>query len=164
MRIDPHFLSAQIAALRLQFSELADDEEAWSLSIESETDVPEVLARIERKRAEANAMAFGIAGYIDQLRQRQERFEQREEVMRELAFKIMQMADMRKIEMTEATYSIVAGQPRVVIFDDAALPDELCKITRTPDKTKIKEILKSGAAVPGAAFSNSEAHLTIRTR
>ncbi len=169
MRVDPHFLSAQIAALRLQFPELAEDEDAWSLTIESETDVPDVLARIERRRREALAMAGKVAGYIAglgiaDLEIRQARFERQAEAMRELAFKIMQMADVRKVELPETTFSIAAGQPKVVITDEAVLPDALCRITRSPNKTKIAEWLKTGTAVPGASLSNAEPHLTIRTR
>lgn len=162
--VNPLFLSAQIASLRLLYPELQNDEDAWSLSIESETDVHEVLLRIERNRCEAAAMAGGLAGYIAELELRQTRLERRERAMRDLAFRIMEMTGLRKIETAEATFSIANGQPRVVVTDEAALPDAVCKFTRTPDKTKIKEWLKAGTAVPGAALSNSEPHLTIRTR
>lgn len=164
MNINPYSLAAQLSALRLIYPDLAEDEEAWALSIESETEVHEVLREIERRRRSAKAMNAALDIEIDQLCARRTRFGRRAEAMRELALRIMEMANVRKIDTPEATFSISRGHSRVVITDEDALPDSVCKITRSPDKTKIKELLTIGAPVHGAALSNAEPHLTIRTR
>ena len=69
-----------------------------------------------------------------------------------------------RIELPEATLSIRVGMPKVVVTDEAVLPDTLCRIKREPDKTKIKESLLAGNAVEGAVLSNAEHTLTIRTK
>lgn len=162
--INQHLLSAQIAALRLGYPELEDDDDAWQISIESETDAPEMLARIERRRQEAATSAGALITYIAELESRLRRYERREQAMRDLAYRILQLANLRKVELPEATFSIVAGQPKVLILDEKAIPDALCRFTRTPDKTKVREWLKSGTEVPGAVLSNAEPHIMIRTR
>ncbi len=164
MQLDPHFITAQIATLRLMYPELAEDEEAWALSVESETDAIELLRAVERKRQEAETYAGAIAANFVALEIRHSRFVRREKAMRDLAFRILQAADLKRAELPEATLSLANGVQRVVITDEAILPDLLCKITRTPDKAKIKELLKTGAEVRGAVLSNSEPHLMVKTR
>src|SRR4051812_22693741 len=106
LSLSPQQIMLQINSLALQYPDLKDDEDGWLLSVESETDVHEFLRQVERKRQEAAAFAGGIAANIDELELRQQRFERRAEVMRALAFKIMQIAEISKAELPEATISI----------------------------------------------------------
>jgi phosphosulfolactate phosphohydrolase-like enzyme len=77
----------------------------------------------------------------------------------------MQSAEIAKIEMPEATLSLRAGQQQLIgDADPASLPDELCKISRSLDRTKIKEALKTGQTIPGFELSNSPPSLTIRIK
>lgn len=59
-------------------------------------------------------------------------------------------------------YKIAWSTPRqsVKIVDDAAVPDEFCRVKREPDKKKIKEELESGAKHNWAALEYGEKHLT----
>ncbi len=164
MRLDPHFITAQVAALRLMYPELAEDEEAWELSVESETDVHELLRKVERKRREAEIFIDAIETNINELCLRQDRFKRREKAMRDLAMRILNAADLRRAELPEATLSIASGRPRLIITDEDALPDGTYGLRRIPNKIRITELLKLGAEVRGAVLSNSEPHLTIRTR
>ena len=167
MLLRPDTVRQQIANLALTYPEIAEDEDAWALTVESETDVMDLLREIEKRRQAAAAFAGGIASNIAELGLRQERYERREKAMRELAFKIMNFADLKKAELPEATLSIRNGQQRLVSYaniSSAELPDDLCRIVREIDKTKIKEALKAGQTVTGFELSNSEPSLSIRTK
>jgi hypothetical protein len=167
MRLDPQTVRQQIANLALTYPEIAEDEDAWAITVESETDVHDLLRQVEQRRQAAAAFAGGIASNIAELELRLKRFERREQAMRELAFKIMTFAELKKAELDIATLSIRNGQQKLVNFANVvptSLPDDLCKIVRELDKTKIKERLKGGEAVPGFELSNAEPTLSVRVK
>lgn len=164
MRLDPTAVRQQIENLKLLFPELADDEESWALTIESETEFLVLMERVANVMRESASMAGGIAGRIAELELRQGRFTRREQAMRVLAFKLMQWADQKKVELPEVTMSIRKGTPKVIITDEAIIPEILCRFTREPDKTKIKELLTNGDPVQGAELSNAEPTLSVRTK
>jgi len=164
MRLDPQIIAQQIEQLILLYPELADDEQLHADMIEGETDAFDFIRLVENMRREATMMAGGIAGTIAELEVRQTRYTRKEQAMRALAFKIMQRADLRKVELPEATYSVRNGIAKVLVTDETQLPDDCVKVTRAPDKTAIKDKLSSGQTVPGAELSNAEPSLSIRTK
>ena len=85
--------------------------------------------------------------------------------MRALMFSALQWADLRKAELPEATLSIRDGVAKVVIVDEAQIPDDFMRIRKEPNKTAIKDALISGMQeVPGAAMSNIEPVLMLRVK
>lgn len=165
MRLDPHIIRLQVANLVKECPELIEDEESWLLAIESETDLDVILTRIVRQIEDAKAMVSGTSERMTELQQRTERFQHRIESLRGLAFKMLDIAGLPKIELPEATLSIRKGQPQLVgETDPSALPDELCRISRAADRTKIKDALKAGQTVPGFTLSNASPSLTIRIK
>lgn len=165
MRLDPFVVRQQIANLKVSHPDLVEDDEAWALSLESETELDEMLTRIVRRIEDAKALALGTKDRYEELKARKERFEARVEALRGLAFKLMEAANVRSRELPEATLSLRNGQPQIVgDADPATLPDDLCKISRTPDRTAIKDALKAGQTVPGFNLSNSQPSLSIRIK
>lgn len=164
MHLDPNMIRQQIANLLLQFPELQEDDQLRADMIEGETEAFEFLRTVERKRQDAATLAGAVASNIAELELRKERFERREQAMRKLAFDIMQAANIRKAELAEATLSVANGQPRVMISDITQLPSDLFRIIKEPNKAEIKKRLDAGQDVPGACFSNSQPHLSIRTK
>lgn len=164
-QLDPAIIKQQIANLKIAFPDLLDDEDDWMLALESETDIKEYLRTVERKREDTAALEEALAATIDIMRQRKARFERREQAMRALLFAAMQMADLKKCELPEATLSIRLGTPHVIVTDETSIPDEFMRIKKEPDKTKIKAALADGfASVPGAEMSNAEPVLNVRTK
>jgi hypothetical protein len=161
-RLDPQFVTAQIHSLLARYPELAEDETLRLDSIEAETDAKTLLEQLVRKKAEADAYSVGIKSYQDELQVRRARMERRSEAAKELMFKIMEAADLLKIELAEATLAIRNGAPKVIITDETALPEQFVKVERTPKKSEIAKALKDGVAVPGASLSNAEPSLTVR--
>lgn len=166
-RIDPTYVRAQIDALRAAHPEIwnAEDDVLVADMLEAETDLTPLLRMITDRMLEAEHLAIGIDLLMASLQVRLERFNGRGTAMRELALKLMQWADVKKIELPYATLSIRENAPKVIITDENALPDRLCRIKREPNKKLIREHLESGAvALVGAMLSNAEPSLTVRIK
>ena len=134
-------------------------------TLESETDFHEILTTIIRRIEDTKALSIGTKDRLDELKTRKDRFDHRVDTLRELAFKIMQAADLAKVELPEATLSLRAGQPQLVGDANPALvPDKYCKVSRNLNRTAIMEALKTGETVPGFSLSNSQPNLTIRIK
>ena len=163
--LNPEVIKLQINNLRVLYPELIDDEEAWLLSIESETDLDVILRQIVRALDDAAIIEAGTKERLEVLRARKDRYSRKQDALRELIFKLMSGADVRKREYPEATLSIGKGQQQLLGNVNAKdLPDEFCKITREPDRTRIKAALKAGEAVSGFELTNAQPQLTIRTK
>lgn len=162
MRLDPAIIEHQIANLKIAFPDLADDEDGWSITIESETELDDMLTKLIRMISDTNALGEGTQARVDELTARRNRFKRRIEAYRSLIFKLMQAAELTKRELPEATLSIRAGTQKVIIADESLIPVTLCE--STPNKTKIKEALTNGESVPGASLSNAEPTLSVRVK
>lgn len=160
--LDPAIVRQQIEILRASFPELAEDEELWLLSLTSETDIDLLLTKIVDRLDDVAALCGGLAGKIAEFEARQERYEQQQRKLRDVALAVMQAAGIKKMELPSATLSVRAGSTKVVINDEASVPDILCKITRTPDKVKIRDMLRDGAAVNWAHLETGEQTLAVR--
>lgn len=164
MKLDPRPILNQIAALRHEWPELEDDYQLLSDMLEGSTGLHEFCAAVVNHRAETEELIAGLHDRMKRLQDRLTRLERRSDSLKELLFKLMQSADIKKLELAEATLSIRAGVPKVVLIDDKEIPDALCRFTREPDRRRIMEWLKEGKAVPGASLSNAPQTLMIRTR
>lgn len=163
--IDPAIIKLQINNLRVQHPELVEDDESWLLAIESETDFDKLLTQVVRAIDDVAALEDGTAQRLEMLKARKDRFAYRQHALRKLVFAMMDSAGLQKKELPEATLSLRKAQPSLVgDCDAAALPVELCKISREPDRTKIKAALKDGATVAGFQLSNSPPTITIRVK
>lgn len=164
-QLDPTVIRRQIENLKVSFPDLAGDDESWQMSLESETDLAELLTNLVRKIDDAKALVVGTKDRFEELEQRKARFEHRIDALRQLAFKLMQSAEVTKLELPIATLSIRNGGQQIVGESKPEhLPDDLCKVSRTIDRTKVKEALKAGKYVPGFSLSNAEPSLSIRVK
>lgn len=161
MRFDIAQLSQAIDAILIQFPELAQDELLRADMLEAETDLHDVLAKLVGLSNDAAAMALAIKMRSGDLSERKARYERQEEGLRSLIQTIMERADLPKVTLPEATLSVSYRKPSPLVVDEAALPDEFCKIKRLPDMAKIKE---AGTLPPGCTMSNGKNFLTVRTK
>lgn len=162
-RLDPHFVRAQIESLRVTHPSIWEDgdDETLMLALESETELREFLIAVVRQMCEADALAEGTDIELAHIKTRRQRFEQRSEAMRALTFRLMNAAEVRKMVLPQRTLSIRAGQPRVIITDETALPENCVRIKREPDKIAIKNHLMRGERINGAEMSNAEPVLAV---
>ena len=73
----------------------------------------------------------------------------------------MLQLDKTKIKGDLFNVSVRNNAESVEILNESALPEDAFKITRTPDKTAIKEALKNGHCVDGAILKRTQS-LQIR--
>lgn len=142
---------------------LAEDDLALTDTLEGITQAPDIIAGFLRKAREDEAMAGAVVGMMSDMRERKERLLARADKRRDAALQMMDAIGLRKIEQPDFSASIRNVPPKVEITDEAALPDELCKTVRSPDRAAIKEALTHGP-VAGAQLSNGASTLTIRTK
>jgi hypothetical protein len=165
MLINPLVVRQQIENLKVSHPELIEDDEAWLASLESETKFEELVTQLVRRIDDSKALAEGTAGRLTELQERKARLLHRMESLRNLLFKLMESAELAKLELPEATITIRKGSPQLIgEADPVSLPGDLCKISRSPDRTAIKEALKNGQTVPGFSLSNSTPSLSIRIK
>lgn len=128
-------------------------------------DAAGLLRRLGQAALDAKAYAAAAEDRISDLEARRDRFKRQEAKYRELLLMAMMALGMNRFPSAEFNLSVSSGRPRVVITDEAALPDDLVtvKVIRTPDKTAIKSALEIGE-VPGAILSNAVPVLTVRAK
>jgi Siphovirus Gp157 len=166
MKLQADQIKQQINALILANPELATDEQLCADMIEGETDAFEFMRKLERMRLETRCTVEVLVTVIKTMVERSNRFERREENIRKLMKQLLDTANLKKLELPEATLVIRNGSPKVIITDEEALPDYYFRIKKEPNKTLIGAALKTNppTSVPGAVLSNAEPSLTILTR
>jgi hypothetical protein len=159
-------LQQDIANLYLQFPELKDDDEMLRVdTLEGATNLKELATVILRGIADARALLDGTKERADELKARQDRFKMRGEFLRAMLMKILQHADVRKLELPEATVSLRHGAPQIIGEPDPdKLPDEFVKVKREADRVKIRTALVNGFEIEGLSLSNGEPTLAVNVR
>lgn len=154
----------QIAALRQAAPDLWTEEDEVLLAdmLEGSTDFLEVMATLEERMAEDETLADAIKGRRQQLTEREDRIRDRIERTRQIAFGLMEAAGQSRVMLPGATLSIRNTPPKVVVIDEAGIPDEYWKTTRTLKKADLAEALKAGTDVPGAGLSNGGRSLMVK--
>jgi hypothetical protein len=164
IRLDVAELERAIANLLVTYPELAEDDELRADTFEGETDFHKVLAALVDREREAKAMAGAVKARMDDLATRKARYERQQEAMRSLMGHLMDRAGQRKVTLPEATISVSFRKPAPFVADEAALPDECCKVVRKPDMATIKDWCEAGNIPDGVAMSNGKDVLTVRAK
>lgn len=163
--INPLVVRQQVENLKLLHPEILEDDEAWLLSLESETRFEDLLTQLIRRIEDTKALAEGTSIRMDELKARKDRFLRRIESLRDLMFKLMESAQLAKLELAEATITVRKGQQQLVgDADPFFLPEHFVKVSRTVDRTAVKDALKTGQEVPGFSLSNATPSLSIRIK
>jgi hypothetical protein len=144
------------------YPEMSEDPILLSDTLEGMFDTSTVIASFIRRAREDEANADALSVMIKDMGARKSRLQDRADKCRASALAMMDAIGIRKLEQPDFTASIRSVPPKVEIEDETAIPDHLCKITRTPDKTKLKEALSFGP-VEGARMSNGSETLSLRT-
>jgi hypothetical protein len=141
-----------------------ETDETLADTIEGESDLPAAIISVLRAAIEREVTAKALADLIDTMVGRKRRFEEGARNLRGAALHTMEEVGLRKLAAPDMTVSVGTTRPKVLIVDDAAVPDDLCKITRAPSRTEIAKALAEGRDVPGVTLGNPETHLTIHRR
>jgi hypothetical protein len=105
-----------------------------------------------------------IDAEIERLKARKQVIVNKQKKLREYLLHNMQASGITKIECQLFTASLRQGVESVDILDESILPDEFVKaeVVTKPDKKAIKDALKAGADVPGAALKRGETTIVIK--
>lgn len=155
-------LERAIQTLLEQFPQLKDDQDLLADMLEGQTDFNEVIAALAKDIKLAKANVAGIKEVAKELKERQSRFEAKEEFCRSLIHKLMDAAGVKKLTLPVATVSITNVSPSVMILDESAIPDDFMRIKKEPNKTAIKAALETGQSIAGAVMSNGSTTVSIR--
>lgn len=155
-------LLASMEALLAAHPELADDEQLRADMLEGCTSALDALSVLANWQAETDANIDVLKAREDLLKTRRHRMEKRAEVIRASMQKVMETADLKKVELPECTISLRPGPAKVVIVDEADLPDYYMRVKREPDKKALAEAMKAGKTVLGACLSNPETVISVR--
>jgi hypothetical protein len=159
-RLDLTRIQVEAIAAHLR-DQLDDDERAYLDTLEGETDLFEwvrrLLGRIEADEGNVAALKEQIADRTV----RKSRAEQRIETTREAIKALLDCARLDKLVLPEATVSVRDVPPKIIVTDEALVPDDFCKFTRKPDMAAIKA---ADAPVPGTMTDNGGSSLTIRRK
>lgn len=151
--------------LLAEYPELADDPDTLNDTLEGITGARDAVWLLVKKAREdehaVETLTTLIAGYQDRL----SRYGRRAKSARDAALRMMQAIGDTKIERPEATISRSRGKPRVIIPDEAAVPDTYCVVKRSPNRTLIGALLRNNSNPPNwATLSEPEDVLTVRVR
>lgn len=148
--------------LLARFPSLAEDEKALADTLEGVSSFNEAVAAVLRSLDDDLMLVAGIDARVTELEQRKTRIGVRALAKREAILAAMQEAGERKVELPEGTLSVSRGPAKVIVTDEAEVPDAYKRTTVTVDKAALKKALVEGRTVPGAVLSNGGATLTIR--
>lgn len=151
-------------SLLASFPELAEDEDTLADTLEGESDLPDIIARLIRAHREDKAMADALGVMIAETSERRTRLSSRAEKRKAFALDLMNAAGLRKIELPDFTASVRNVSPKVEVIDDTLLTDAFLKVVKSPDKSAIKAALEQGETVEGAMLGNGGQSLSVRTK
>lgn len=137
------------------------DPQTLTDTIDGETALMDLVARLLSDAREAEAYAGALRGMVTQTNERKERLLTRAERLQDAAQRVLEAIGERRVERPEFTAYFAASPSKVIVTDASAIPADLLRPAE-PDKTAIKARLKAGEAVPGAVLSNGGQHLTVR--
>ena len=157
-------LLADIERLKLEYPDLADDDQLRADVFEGETEIIGVLSKLLNISMDAGFMASAVTERMKANAERKARFERQEEMARKLMQTVMERAGQSKLVLTEATLSITHYPPKPIVTDESQLPEGCWRVKREPNLTAIKERIKAGETIPGVGASNGYSSLTIRAK
>lgn len=152
----------EINMLLAEYPQLAEDEELLKDTLEGNTRLHEIMEKFLSSMRENETLAEAVSQRVGKLRERQTRLTHRAQFYRTLMYRLLERTGVKSISLPEAKISVVNSPDKVIVTDESAIPDAFCRITKEPNKTAIKNALKSGTIIPGATLSNGGTTIQVR--
>ena len=150
---------------RLAAEDPSLDEQTLADTVEGLTDLHEILQAVIRAALADEALASGLKGRIGEMEDRLGRLQDRAAKRRQIAKEVMAELDIKKLQAPDFTASIRSGLPSLMVINENEIPSIYWE-PRDPklDRVSLLADLKQGTEVQGAALSNPEPILSVRTR
>ena len=141
------------------------DDELREDMIEGETDFKEIVSYILRRTDDDLILVNGIAARIDELKDRAERLKERSKKRVASIEAAMLIADVKKLELPDATVSQKKVPPKIHITDEALIPSKFWKRSDPRlDRKALIDALKSDENIPGATLDNGGVTIQVRRK
>lgn len=140
------------------------DDETFLDTLDGETSAMDVMGYLIRDREEAKAHAAACDDLAKKYADRAKRLKSRADAMTKAMGDILDAMGERKLTHPLGTVSRTKGRASVQIIDPDAVPSQLCKVVKTPDKTAIKAQIEAGEDVPGAEMQTSPDGVSVRIK
>lgn len=124
------------------------DEELLHDMMTGETAIDRLVSRVWEQVARDEEQLAGITERQRDLTERKARITRRRDGFKAGIGHLMRAARLTRLELPEATFSVREGKPGLKVVDPEAVPDELQRIKREPDKTAINEAFGDAAELP----------------
>jgi hypothetical protein len=140
------------------------DEATLADTIEGLVNLHELLTVIVRGALDDEVMIEAIKLRVKDMTARLERFKARAERRRQIVRDAMADAHIHKLTLPDFTASLRPSPPHVVITDESLIPQIFWEQIPRLKKRELGDAMKDGAEVTGAALSNPEMVLSVRTK
>ena len=160
-KYDVDMLKRTIELLLERYPELKEDEELKADMLEGSTDFRETMEKLLRRTQDNIYLSKACQEAERDINDRRKRFDKRVEFGRELMKRLLEAANVRKMEFPTSTISLMNTAPQVVILNEYEIPDDFMRIKKEPNKVLLKEMLEK-MDVPGVTLSNGGTSLVIR--
>ena len=153
---------AEIAAILRGILGDDEDDDAFLDTLDGETDAVDMADRMLARLMEVEMLSEAAKAQEAALKARRARLDARVDHIRAGIGQLLDAMGVKKLERPLATVSRLQGRVSVRIDDDDAIPTQLCKIMRSPDRAAIKLQLEAGEVVPGASLVRGEDSVSVR--
>jgi hypothetical protein len=153
-----------VAEFQQQYPETGAEDN--SLAMVAATDnISDLIERLIRSMLEAEMMETAVEDYMARLEARKDRWGRWAARTKALATEILEIVGWpTPIRYPDFTVSKGGSPPRILIVDASLLPDEFCKVTRTPVLSAIRRAMEAGHTVPGVEAGNPHTYLKVLRR
>lgn len=140
---------AEVSRIAEQLAVLCDDDERlFADMLEGSTNLHEIVGKLHSQIASDGELIVGIGERMADLGERKRRLVDRVTAAKAAVGKFLRAAQLPKIELAEATYSVRDGKPSLRIVDPDAVPSELLRVKYEPDKAAINETWADESELP----------------
>lgn len=161
-----HIQGEAARALLLNIKDVVeDDAEMIETAVEGETNLKEAISAAVDRILELDAHEEAIELQIKALSERKERFAHQSERIKAAIHVAMGQAELRKLELPQATLGVRAVPPKAEITDESLIPSKYWKAQDPKlDRKAVLDALKAKEAIPGATLSNGSETLSLRVK
>lgn len=133
-------------------------------TLEGVSYLPDILAGMVRAAREDDATASALKSMISDMQERKSRIERRADKRRDMVFTLMDAAGMERLDQPDFGLSVRNNPAKVIITDEAVIPDQYCRISRLPNLNDIRAALKNNISIPGVSLGNGGRSIAVRVK
>ena len=134
-------------------------------TLEGITSLHELIAAVIRSALLDEALQQGLKIRMNDMKERMARLAQRSSKKRQLALEAMCEAELKKLEQSDFTASARSGTPSIVITSEDQIPEDFwIPQPAKLDRQALLATMKAGQTINGAALSNPEPTISVRTK